>query len=602
MARVPSVFTRGTYPHEEADAVYCKTPEAPLRVLKFGSSVLQTIADLPRIVGEIYRQRREGNRMIVVVSALAGETDELFGLARQAGGGSNAAGVADLVSLGEEKTAALLRIACSRVGLDAMVIRPEELCIHTSGCQLDAKPVFINVPAFSRLAAQHDLLIMPGFVGLDGKGARSLLGRGGSDFTAIFVGGEMGADCVRLYKDVDGVFDQDPAGGIDEALKFREVSWADCLEVARPLLQPRSMEYAQAKGVRLEVEAIGSDAPTRVGPVTRPPEPIVEQRRLRVALAGLGPVGQAVLARLRSEPRFKAVSILVRDAHKPRGPGAPALITDSLDQFLEAEADILVEATSDAAAARDLGKLFLSKGRHVVTANKRLVDQYLQDLQALATDGAHLHFSAAVGGGCPILETIALARRHGEVCEVQAVLSGTINFVLERLAAGADLEAVLDQASRAGFAEANLYDDLSGWDAAAKLRIMAAKCFSTIGRLELEVRPLEERLVSHVSARRERWVQCSTLTRMEGAIIGGVDFLPAHLAREIPILHGEQNYVAVRIDDGRTWIASGRGAGGLPTAEAVIADLYDIARGKASGDPLGEKPAKAAANSPRAQP
>lgn len=577
MTRIAPDSTAGDYPEAEADPACCAMPHAPLLVLKFGGSVLQSIADLPRVVGEIYRQRRAGNRLIVVVSALAGETDELFGLARQAAGGGAADGIADLVSLGEEKTAALLRIACSRVGLDAFIVRPEELCVHTSGSQLEANPQFINVPALSRLTTRHDLLIMPGFVGIDPFGARSLLGRGGSDFTAIFIGGEMGADCVRLYKDVDGVFDHDPASGAEDALKYSAVSWADCLEIARPLLQPRSMDYARARGVRLEVEAVGSGAPTLVGPVTLPPRPVVEQRRVRVAIAGFGTVGQAVLARLRSEPRFKAVSILVRDAAKPRGPSAPALLTHSIERFLEAEADILVDATSDAGAAMDLCSWHLSRGRHAVTASKILAADRGAELSSAAPDGPRLLHSAAVGGGTPVLETIGLARRHDAIRDIRAVLSGTMNFALERLAAGETLEAVLEEARRAGFAEANPLDDLSGRDVAAKLRIMAAASFGPGGRLDLEVTPMDAILAARIRASGEPWLQLATLTRADDRIVARVDYIEAWLAPDIPALGGVQNHVAVYTQDGRRWAASGRGAGGAPTAEAIVADLYDIA-------------------------
>lgn len=581
MTYEPIHFTADSGFASDEGPVSCRIPGAPLLVLKFGSSVLRTAADLPRVVGEIYRLRRAGKRLIVVVSALAGETDTLFGLASEAGGAGDADGVADLVSLGEEKTAALLKLACGRLGLDARVLRPEELGIRTTSGGLDADPDRIDLPSLSRLAARHDLLIMPGFVGIDDSGARALLGRGGSDFTAIFIGGEIGAECVRLYKDVDGVFDHDPADTVQAACKYDEVSWADCLEVARPLLQPRSMEYARARGVRLEVEAIGSNAPTRVGPVTRPPRLPAEEPRLRVAIAGFGTVGQALLARLRDEPRFEVVSILARDPDKPRGAQASGLTTTSIDQFLAVEADILVEVTSDTQVARSLCQWFLADGRHTVTASKKLAAGHFHDLLANSSGAQRLLHAATVGGGTPALETVKLAREQGEIGELRAVLNGTVNFVLGELAAGAEFEEAVENARRAGFAEADPSEDLSGRDVEAKLRILAAESFAPFDRLDLQVEPLTEALANRIRASGERWLQFATLVRKGRSIGGGVRFLPARLVPDLPPLPRERNFLEVRLEDGRFWIASGRGAGGVPTAEAIIADLYDIARSQA---------------------
>ena len=570
MTYEPGHFSLDGCPTGNNGPVYSYIPDAPLQVLKFGSSVLRTAADLPRVVGEIYRLRRAGKRLIVVVSALAGETDQLLALASEAGGETNADGMADLVSLGEEKTAALLKLASGRLGLDAKVLRPEELAIRTSGGGLEADPAFIDLPALSRLAARHDLLIMPGYVGLDGTGGRALLGRGGSDFTAIFIGGEIGAECVRLYKDVDGVFDHDPADGLP-AGKYDEVSWADCLDVARPLLQPRAMDYARARKVRLEVGAIGSSTPTRVGRVTRPPRPQVGKPCLRVAIAGFGTVGQALLARLRHEPRFEVVSILVRDRLKPRQTDAARLLTVSAEEFLGVDADILVEVTSDVAAARRLCSAFLGRGRHAVTAGKKL---------AAGTADRRLLRSATVGGATPALETARLARAQGEICEIRGVLNGTVNFVLGELAAGASFHEAVAGARRAGFAEADPSEDLSGRDVEAKLRILAGESFAPFDCLDLAIEPMAEDLADRIRASGERWLQLATLRRTGPSIRGGARFIPACLAPDIPPLPRERNFLEVRLADGRSWVASGRGAGGLPTAEAIIADLYDIAAGR----------------------
>jgi homoserine dehydrogenase len=339
------------------------------------------------------------------------------------------------------------------------------------------------------------------------------------------------------------------------------------------------MEYARAKGVRLEVEAIGGDAPTRVGPVTRPPRPRVAAPRLRVVIAGFGAVGRALFARLQSEPRFEVTSILVKDAGKAREPHAPAALTASIERFLSAEADILVEATSDVGAARSLCRTFLSRGRPVVTASKKLVAGHLPEWLAL-TPGQDIRYSAAVGGGTPALETARLARAQGRIRGLRGLLNGTVNFVLGELASGATLEAAVASAMLAGFAEADPSEDLSGRDVEAKLRILAAHSFESFDRLDLRIEPLGEELVSRIRTTGERWVQLASLTRRGAAVIGGVRFTPARYARELPPLERERNFLSVCLEDGRNWVAAGRGAGGLPTAEAIMSDLYDLARSR----------------------
>jgi len=296
--------------------------EAPLAVLKFGSSVLRTIDDLPRVAGEIYRQRRAGRRIIAVVSAVAGETDDLLRQAAKVTGLSSCRGVPDLVSLGEERSAALLRLACDRIGLRAEISRPEELGLRTEGDGLSAQPSRLEPAALIAKLWATGVVIVPGFIGLDPAGERTLLGRGGSDYSAIFIGGEIEADCVRLYKDVDGVFDGDPAL-VKDARRFSEISWADALRVARPLIQPQALEYAARKGLPVEVEALGSANPTRVASFSLPAEAVIPQRPLRVSIAGYGIVGQALAERLRGSSLFEIAAILCLDTNRARAVPPP---------------------------------------------------------------------------------------------------------------------------------------------------------------------------------------------------------------------------------------------------------------------------------------
>lgn len=549
----------------------------PLHVLKFGSSVLRDVEDLAVVAGEIYRQRRGGAQVIAVVSALAGETDRLFAEAQLAGGGVGTSGIADLVSLGEERSAALLALACDRIGLTARICRPEDLGVLTEGEPLSAHPVSLDRREVGARLAETGLLIVPGFVGVDAAGKRTLLGRGGSDFSAIYLGGELGAKFVRLYKDVDGVFDRDPAKDAG-ARRYEQISWTDALKVARPLVQPQAVEYAALRRLPIEVAPIGALQVSRIGAVTAPPVAHVPLRRARIGLAGFGTVGQALAERLRAEPRFDLGPILVRDVEKPRHIIAPAALTAKPEELIASEPDIVVDAMSCEAAGAALCGTLLARGIDVATASKRLVSASGARLSEACSEGAaRLAYSAAVGGGATVLETIDRVRAAGEIIAIDATLNGTTNFILGQLAAGQSLGDALAEAQRAGFAEENSDFDLSGADAAAKLQIIAHHAFGTApGTLAVATEWLDEDAAARIAASGERWVQLAHVERGEEGLQASVRLVPRAQVPELPFGPNEWNGVHIRLADGSTAECLGRGAGGAATAEAIVADLYDL--------------------------
>lgn len=557
------------------DAVAAVRPVEPLLVLKFGSSVLRSPADLPRVAGEIYRQRRRGFQVVAVVSALEGETDRLFAEADRVAEGTACAGVADLVSLGEARTAALLRIACDRIGLVAESCQPEALGLATVGAETASRPLALDPSQLKARLARTGLVIVPGFVGIGAEGRRTLLERGGSDFTAIFLGGELGAAAVRLYKDADGVFEADPARD-PTARRFDEISWDDALQVARPLIQPQAVEYAAARRLPIEIEAIGSERVSRVGAVTGVPRADVAGAPVRVALAGYGVVGQAVARRLAQEPRFEVVCVLVRDENKPRLVPSPVALTRDRAQIARNSPDILVDALSCARLGANLCGEQLRGGGHVASASKRVISETGAALSADARDGAALVYSAAVGGGVPMLETVARVRGEGAtVVRAWGVLNGTVNAILTGMARGQDFAAALSRAQAAGFAESDPSADLSGADAAAKLRIIARAAWGA--EPEIATDALDEAAAARIAASGERWVQVAELSSDKGAVAGRVR-LASLASLGVPDLpEDEWNCLHLDLADGRRLVCTGRGAGGAATAEAIVADLYDLA-------------------------
>lgn len=556
-------------------------PSQPLYVLKFGSSILRTSDDLARVAGEIYRQHRAGRKVVAVVSALAGETDALLKLAANVTGLATCRGVPDLVSLGEERTAALLRLACDRIGLRAELCRPEDLGLRTCGDGLSSAPLRLEPDALLAKLDMTGVVIVPGFVGLDERGERTLLGRGGSDFSAIFIGGELGADCVRLYKDVDGVFEQDPAQ-FKGARRFSNISWAEALKIARPLIQPQALEYAADKKVIVEVESLGSASPTKVGPLSSAARTAGPTSPLRVSLAGYGVVGQALAERLRSEAGFEIAAILVRDVERPRAVSPPVSLTCNIDAFLSCKTDVIVDVLSCEETGSLLCNAVLPTGTHIVSASKRVISADHHRLTDAALLGrSQLLYSAAVGGSTAVLETIDWARDRGEVAEVVGVLNGTVNFILQRLAQGLTFDPALREAQARGFAEEDPGADLSGADSAAKLRLIVHRATGIEPKaVVVMAERLDEEAAERIRASGERWVQVARATKGAEGFQASVTLQPLREVAELPAIVDEWNCAAVKLTDGRVYRCVGRGAGGAATAEAIMADLYQLLRSR----------------------
>lgn len=295
---------------------------------------------------------------------------------------------------------------------------------------------------------------------------------------------------------------------------------------------------------------------------------------LRVALAGCGVVGGGVLPRLLADRRFEVIGVLVRDPGKARDTDIPAgLAVSDPAALLAREPDILVEAISDASTGLALIRAALARGVDVVSANKQALGADLPALLDLASAGdARLLYSASVGGGAPLIETVRRARDHGAVVRIEAVLNGTCNFILNRLAEGRPFGEALAAAGAAGFAEADPTADLTGLDAAAKLAILGHEALR--GRLAVEgmARDTLGPDVDFPVGRVRQVARLDVRTGEVGVTLGAVDGDPLFAD-----LEDEWNALRVTTGDGRVFTARGRGAGRAPTVESLWADLTDLA-------------------------
>ncbi len=548
--------------------------DAPIVVLKFGSSVLVDRNSLPEVVSEIYRIVRTGRRVIAVTSAFNGVTDALLAEAALTGCTHDNVNAPAYIATGEEQSAALVALACDRSGLCAIALKAPELGIVAYGPALDATPLALNDAALRAALAQYDVIVAPGFVAADESGRTVLLGRGGSDLTAVYLAHELGAERVRLVKDVDGVYDRDPAQN-ERALRYDAIDWARARDVAGKLLQPRALSLAEAHGLRVEVGAIGHDDVTVVADTFTPATRRPVQRRLRVALAGYGVVGAGVAARLAHRPDdYEIVGVLVRDVARERdGVVAASLFTDDPGALLASEPDVIVDALSSGPAGLALSEAALRAGVSVVSANKQAIIAGYDALRSAQSGDATLLYSAAVGGGAPLLEAVAAAR-DAEIVRIEGVLNGTVGFLLNALADGASFDDALSDARRAGLAEEDPSADLSGADAIAKLRLVSIAAFGQAPRLtEIETQALDPARAKQAGERRLQ--QVVRIERTASGIRGAVRFEAAE-GGPFPHLRGDRNAIRIIAADGRIWTAQGRGAGRHPTTESVFADLCDL--------------------------
>ncbi len=557
-------------------------PEASLSaevvVLKFGSSILQDQSCAPAVASEIYGHVRAGRKVVAVVSALGGHTDRLLADARSLGLDHQNDLLPGYVALGEEKAAALVAIACDRIGLDAASLSVRELGILADGPVEHAHPVSLVGEGLHQALANHQVVVVPGFGAVGASGRVVLLGRGGSDLTAVFLAAELGLKRVRLVKDVDGLYDRDPASASGKPMRYRRASWDDARRHGGALVQHDAIGMAHERAVEIEVAALGRADCTVVGDHSAPPGPSVPDAPLKVAIAGCGVVGGGLLERLLKDDRFQVVGVLVRDPSKPRDVASPQdLFTSDREALLAMKPDILLEALSEGGAGHDLIRCALERGIDVASANKQAISRDPAGLAELAQDhGARLAYSAAVGGGAPMIETLRAAKAAGPVKGFEAILNGTVNFMLTRLQAGADFADALADARVAGFAEEDPSSDLEGRDSAAKVRLLSFEAFGkTPSEAEVPCAVLSE---GFRSAGRVRQI---------GACFRDGETLKASVSLDeglddpfFQALDGERNGLKVYGDDGRVWSCKGRGAGRWPTTESVLADLADIVRAR----------------------
>jgi homoserine dehydrogenase len=559
----------------------------PLSVLKFGSSVLPVTRAAAEAVHEIYRELRAGRRVVAVVSAVGGATDRLLARARSVAEDPDEGALALYLSTGETASVAALTLALRQRGVSALALEGAELGLVTRGPRLDATPHTLDATRIRAALEQHSVVVVPGFLGRDEHGATTLLGRGGSDASAVFLAAELGAERCRLLKDVDGVFERDPAAH-RAARRFASLSWNDALELNSAVVQPKAIDLARKRGLAIEVAALGSAGGTRIG---AEPSRLVDtggtRSRSNVVLVGCGTVGAGVFRELASRIEdFDVRRIAVRDVQRTRGASVPAArLTGDLDAALAEPCDLVVELTNDAEVALRVAEAALCAGRDLVTASKPLVADFGEHLERLArAAGAHVAFSAAVGGAVPMLEVARAASRRVPVISFEGVFNATTNFVTGEIASGASVDAAVAAARARGYAERDASRDLDGLDAADKVEILARQIWNRPVEWEAGAR-LDENAAAIVrgAARHGRVARFVASCRFDGyRAAARLELRELETSHPFASVRGASNALALRTRDGEIQHWIGEGAGRWPTTEAVLADILELERTRPS--------------------
>jgi aspartate kinase len=234
-----------------------------LIVQKYGGTSVGSVARIKAVAERVLRARAGGHDIIVVVSAMAGETNRLFGIAGQLCDAPDPRETDVLVATGEQVSAALLAIALRGIGQPAISFLAHQLRISTDSNHGRARIKSIDCKAVLQALKERNIVVVAGYQGVDAKGDITTLGRGASDLTAVALAAALNADLCEIYTDVDGVYTADP-NLCPNARKLDRISYDEMLELAglgAKVLQHRSVEVAKRFSVPLMVRSSFSDAP-----------------------------------------------------------------------------------------------------------------------------------------------------------------------------------------------------------------------------------------------------------------------------------------------------------------------------------------------------
>jgi homoserine dehydrogenase len=322
-------------------------------------------------------------------------------------------------------------------------------------------------------------------------------------------------------------------------------------------------------------------------------------KTLKVALLGCGVVGTQVARLLREEAaelaarsgaQLEIAGIAVRRLSHPRpGIDRDLLTTDAMGLATRPDVDIVVEVIGGIEPAHSLIMAAMERGKSVVSANKALLAEHGEQIHRVSRDyGADLYYEAAVAGAIPILRPLRESLAGDTVHRVMGIVNGTTNFILDRMdSSGADFSESLEEAQALGYAEPDPTADVEGFDAAAKAAIVASLAFHTrVTASDVYREGITEVSAADIASAKVLGRIVKLLAICERTDEGvAVRVHPAMIPRAHPLatVGGAYNAVFVDAKSAGQLMFYGAGAGGTPTASAVLGDLVAVARNRLAG-------------------
>jgi homoserine dehydrogenase len=311
-------------------------------------------------------------------------------------------------------------------------------------------------------------------------------------------------------------------------------------------------------------------------------------RPLRIAIFGFGTVGSSV-ARILAESQpaqLELTHIFNRSVARKKTDwvGGDVVWSEDADAVLASDADVIVELAGGLDPAGAWVRKALAAGKSVVTANKKLIAFHGVELERLArANGGHLKYGAAVAGGIPVIPGIEQGLAGDSIERMEGILNGTCNFILSKMEDGADYAEVLKDAQAKGYAEADPTEDVGGFDARAKLSILMRLAL----RVEVDPEQIVPKAITEVAAIDFSYArdlgctirQIARADKTNGALAASVGPTLVDLRSPLAWSRGTENMVVLSGKYGGDVVFSGYGAGGHPTAVAVVSDLLALAAG-----------------------
>ena len=321
------------------------------------------------------------------------------------------------------------------------------------------------------------------------------------------------------------------------------------------------------------------------------PAPTAAPEKIKVALLGFGTVGSSV-AKVLATSKFAGIElthVFNRNIEHKRTSAAAKFVpkttiwTEDINVVLNSDVDVVIELMGGLNPAEGWLRKAIGSGKSVVTANKQLIAYEGANLSKLAAQhGVQLIYGAAVAGGVPVIPGLSQGLNGDTVTRISGIVNGTCNYILTRMETGADYATVLADAQALGYAESDPSADVDGYDARAKLCILSRIALHA----ELDPDAVTTQSISTVEAidfAYAKELNCTirqvSIAQLEGTMVHArVAPMLVPVSEPMAWSHGTQNMVIASGKFGGDVVFSGHGAGGEPTAIAVVSDLLAVAQ------------------------